>query len=143
MAQVDRTLDLAGASGPVEVRVGGMPVRTDAGGVRYRYPYSDFGADLIEELYRQLPRARRSGPPWRRRDACRDCSVELSDGTTDAEFTMAMRLDAIPPFEVVYRAPAIRCGRCATQQISNDRDLEFHISESLVKAMDAGNVKPG
>ena len=119
-----------------------MPVRTDAGGEGYRYPYGDFGADLIESVFNGLPFMERSGPPWARRDRCRKCGAEVPTETSVTEFTLPMRLDSIPEFDVTFTMPARTCSACGAKQISHDRTLEFHVSESLVQAFDAGHVRP-
>ena len=142
MAQVDQTLNLDGASGPVHVQFHGLPVRTEAGGTGHRYPYADFGADLIESVHSQLPFCERTGLPWSRRNACRDCSAKLSANSSSATIPIRLALPEIPAFDIVFTVPASRCEVDGIVQISQDRGLGFHISESMVRALDSGHVKP-
>ena len=143
MAQVDQTLSIEGESGPVRVRLDHLPVRTEAGGLRHRYAYPDFGAELIVAIHRQLPFCERLGPPWRRRNACRDCSAELPADSSTAIIPLRLALREIPAFDIVFTVPALRCEVDGIVQITQDRELDFHISESMVRAFDSGHVKPG
>jgi hypothetical protein len=142
MPQFDQTLNLMGASGPVDVRFHRLPVRTEAGGNRYRYAYGEFGPDLIDAVYRQLPFVARVGPPWKRRDACGVCAVEMGGTSSRATMTLPMRLGRIPEFEVVFTVPTLVCPSCGDHQVSGDRTLGFHITEAMTQAFQAGNLKP-
>jgi hypothetical protein len=139
----DQTLNLTGSSGPVTVRFERLPVRTDAGGAARRYAYPDFGSDLIGPVFQDLPFGERAGPPWRRRDTCFACSADLPDTTVSGTTTLTLQLSDLPPFDLVVTAPMHRCTACGSDQIPHDREMEFHISEAMVQAFDAGSVKPG
>ena len=143
MSQVGQTLNLEGQSGPVHVRFQAMPVRTEASGAHFRYPYPDFGADLIEAIHGQLPFCERSGPPWRRRNACRECAAELPADRSTATVPLRIALRGIPEFGIEFTVPALRCEVDGVRQITQDRELDFHLSQAMVEALDSGKVKPG
>ena len=137
----EATLDLAGTSGPVSVVVRELPVRQTPSGYRYAYP--DFGADLIEAIWRQLPRATKSRIPWKNEQTCHRCGSRLAGDETSSSVSTAISLGRIPSFEMEWRVPGVRCPGCNSFQMLANRELDFHLSQALVVAMDAARLKPG
>lgn len=136
------TLDLDGESGPVRARIHGMPVVAREGGDGYRYASPEFGAEFLDAVIRGIPQAERTGLPWSRVTRCTRCVSSLESPTSEANFSVPIRLRALPEFDVEIRMPALTCGQCGTIQMPPSSEVDYHRTEALSEAFKRARVDP-
>jgi hypothetical protein len=138
-----RQLDaIRGQAGDVHVVLRGVTCREAGKGLRY--PYPEFGAELIEALHRNLVAPRHRGL-LRSTLACPACSTRL-DGAPIQSIGIAteVALRSIPPVQCDLAIPGLFCPGCRMQLVRvDDRKVDSNLSDALIAAFKSAGIKPG
>ncbi|HEY7131097.1 MAG TPA: hypothetical protein VH440_02545 [Candidatus Limnocylindrales bacterium] len=134
---------VSGRAADVSVTLAPMPFRQTESGRRFASP--DFGPDFIVELHERLP-ARRSRGLFRPKLVCPMCGTNL-----DAEPVgrMAVAVDValkrLPsPIRVELEMPGVGCPGCHRTLVnSDDGNVDSDLSDALIDAFRAGDIRPG
>jgi hypothetical protein len=138
-----RQLDtIRGKAGAVHVVLAGLAYRETARG--RRYPYPEFGAELIEALHRKLVAPAHRGL-IRSTLACPVCATRL-EGLANQPIGIAteVELRSIPPVQVDLAIPGLFCPGCRMQLVRlDDRRVVSDLSDALIAAFTSAGIKPG
>lgn len=140
--ELERLDPIEGRAGGVTVRLTGMTCRRTAAG--RRYPYSDFGLDLIDALHDGLAQPTRGGL-FRARLACPSCDTALDEpATRQVDVATDVALATIPPIRVELTMPGLVCPRCRRSVSRIDsRVVASDVSDALIAAFDSAAIHPG
>ena len=128
--------------GSVTVTLTGLSYRETSRG--RRYPYGEFGQNVIEALHAALPAYRRTGL-LRQGRACASCARTL-DGVPVGPVVVAVDLlmKRIPPMHADVEMPGVTCpacGRAAT--VISDRGVQSDLSDALIAIFNEAQISPG
>ncbi len=134
---------LTGRAGDVSVAISPMPFRETEKGRRFAYP--EFPPDFLEELYKKLSAPRRQGL-FRSKLICPTCETGL-DAIVVGRAAVAINatLKRIPsPMRVEVEMPGLVCPGCHQSLVRmDDRNVQSDLSDALIDAFNAGDIKPG
>jgi hypothetical protein len=133
---------IRGQAGRVHVVLTGVTFREQ--GKSRRYPYPEFGAELIEALHGKFVAPRHRGF-FRSATACPACSTRL-DGLPAQALGIAteVALRSIPPIQVDLAIPGVFCPTCRMQLVLlDDRKVASDLSDALIAALKSAAIKPG
>ena len=136
-AEVDGwTEELVGHAGGATARFASLPYRMKDG--RRRFATGDFGADLIDALYRALP------PEPKRflfgRAKCQRCGVALESPTVTHSFALRLKLPDLDEFGLTLEMPAVACRACGFVHRTGDRNVESDVSDAMIAAFGSGGL---
>lgn len=133
---------IRGRAGAVHVVLTGLTCRETSRG--RRYPYPEFGAELIEALHRKLVAPRRCGL-IRSTPACPRCATRLG-GVANQQIGIAteVSLRSMPPVQLDLAIPGLFCPGCRTQLVRlDDRTVDSNLSDALIAAFTSAGIEPG
>jgi uncharacterized protein YbaR (Trm112 family) len=138
-----RQLDeIRGRAGAVHVVLTGLTCRETSRG--RRYPYPEFGAELVEALHGKLVAPRHRGL-IRSTLACPVCATRL-DGLANQPIGIAteVALGSFPPVQVDLAIPGLFCPGCRMQLVRlDDRSVDSNLGDALIAAFKSAGIKPG
>ena len=133
---------ISGRAGAVGVTLTGVTFRETRHG--RRYPYADFGSDLIGPLHDGLVPPRRRGL-LRSVRVCAWCDASLEGVAPQRVTTWAdVVLKRVPPIRVDVEMPGHNCPACGrTMVLIDDRSVESDLSDALIAAFNSVGIAPG
>ena len=136
-AQVDGwTEKLVGHAGSATARFASLPYRMKDG--RRRFANGEFGADLIDALYRALP------PEPKRfllgRAKCRRCGVAVETEAVTRSFALQLHLRDLDELALTLEMPAVACAACGFVHRTGDRNVESDVSDAMIAAFESGGL---
>lgn len=141
-APLGRVERVDGAAGAIRVTFTNLSFRQTSKG--RRWPYGEFGPDLLYALHDRLTSPRRRGV-FRSALVCPSCDAML-DGSASEAVTVAVKLQlpAIPPLGIEVQMPGIRCPGCGRSLVRlDDRNVESDLSDALIAALRSAGIEPG
>jgi len=113
-------------------------------GAQKRYPASDFGGWLIDQIYNvKKIMAERRGV-FKKKLFCPSCGAELhSEYRGPKQIEFELRYVDFDPFILQITIPSISCPQCnRICGIDSDGSLNNHLSEAILAAFKSENIKP-
>jgi hypothetical protein len=105
---------------------------------RRRFATADFGADLIDALYRALP------PEPKRflfgRAKCQRCGVALETKILTHSFVLRLTLRDLDELGLTVEMPAVICAACGFVHVTGDRNVESDLSDAMIAAFESGGL---
>lgn len=109
-----------------------------------RYPDPDFGAWLIEQIYRvKRTLAERRGI-FRKKFFCSSCETELNpDFRSPKQIEHKLQYKDLEPFGLQITIPSVTCPQCnQICGIDLDGSLNSDINEAIIAAFKSENINP-
>ena len=141
-ANLGRLGAVSGRSRDVNVTLTGLSFRETSAG--RRYPYGEFGPDLMDALHKALA-APRHGRLFRSEIVCPSCETSL-DGIPGAQVAVSNQLafSKIPPVRVDIEMPGLTCPGCVSRLVRiDDRAIESDLSDAVIAAFTSAGMSPG
>lgn len=110
-----------------------------------KYPYPDFGADLINEIYSSgaFPASKTKGFLFWKTQRCSRCGSEVDlQSKRQRKIEGRIALAKLPPFRLVIDGPVASCRRCGASEIYADDETSFQINEAIINAFETVKIKP-
>jgi len=132
---------VSGRAHDIGVTLTGLSFRLKRG--ERRYPYADFGSDLIDALHKGLPVPRRRGL-LRSTLVCPSCGSPLEAAAIGpVPVTTELVLKKIPPIRIELEMAGWRCPACDRALVKFDRDVASDLSFALMDAFATVGLSPG
>ena len=108
------------------------------------FPYGEFGSEFIQALHSQLVAPKRTGL-LRQKLACPSCQSPFDQvPITQVAASADVKLRNIPAIRVDGELPGIICPTCGrTVVMIHDRNVESDLSDAVIDAFKAADVRPG
>jgi hypothetical protein len=131
-----------GPAADVSVEITNLSFRETSKGKRY--PYGEFGSELLDALHKQLVGPGRRGF-IRSTRVCRRCDTDLTpvpEQLTAVAVDVALR--SIPPIHLEIVMPGLTCPSCHLRMVRiDDRDIASDLSFALMAAFQSVGFGPG
>jgi hypothetical protein len=139
---IGRLGPIVGRAGNVRVTLTDLSYRETSKG--RRFPYGEFGPDVMAALHKALAGPRRKGLV-RSTLACPACESSLAGiAVGPVVVTTEVALTRIPPVRVDLEMPGMTCPGCHRSLVMiGDRAVASDLSDALIDAFKSAGVAPG
>ena len=139
---IGRLGPIVGRAGDVSVTLTDLSYRETSKG--RRFPYGEFGPDVIAALHEALTGPRRQGLV-RSKLVCPRCESSLEGiAVGPVAVTTEVALTRIPPVRVDLEMPGMTCPGCRRSLVMiGDRAVQSDLSDALIDAFTNAGMAPG
>ena len=129
-----------GDAGGFKVVIHDLPYRAERGDLKF--PYPDWGSDLLDKLFAQLIVGGRRGL-LRKTTVCLRCGAEAAGSPRPITLTAEVSLRELQPMRTDVTGPGFSCVSCGVTQFDPVALPDQSIPDAIIHLLDTVSVRAG
>ena len=117
-----------------------LPYRAEGGNLKY--PYPDWGSDLLDKLFAQLLVGGRRGL-LRKTTVCLKCGTEVTGSPRPITLTAVVAARELLPMRTEVTGPGFSCAACGATQFDPVALPDRNIPDAIIGLLDGVSIRAG